>query len=131
MSQMIGSMAQMGGVDLGSSRYSFQMFFQTDDRREKHNLPHIHIMVHGDVGGVTLSLEPPFEILAKNSGEAVPIKVVKAAREYMRDNLGYLHFVWDMYTGQKDYLSEYVGDTLRQNTYRLRHNRENPTRAFG
>jgi len=49
----IFSMAQMGGVDLGSSVYSFQTYGQGDDKREKHNKPHIHVVLYGKYKGVS------------------------------------------------------------------------------
>ena len=127
----IYSMAQMGGVDLGSSVYSFQFYVQGDGRREQHNEPHVHIMLHGNVRGVLMSLNPPFEPIRKNNEVTVPETVLKKARSELSENLGYWHFVWGLYTHQEDYVHEYEGNNRLIKYFCTKHDTENPTRPYG
>ena len=132
MSEVIYSMAQMGGADIGSSSYGFSMFWQDDRKQSSHHLPHVHLTYNGE-NVASISLDFPFDRLAPKDVVRIRehLPYVKRAKQCVAEDVGYWHFVWDLYSKQFDYKVGYSGDIEKQKRYIQKHDIENPSRAFG
>ena len=128
--EYIVSMAQMRDVVFSDPNYSIQFYGLDEGKRERHNMPHVHLVWRGESVAV-ISLNNPVTVIEKYPKADEKPKILKEAVEAIQENIYYWHFLWDLYTSQTFYTNEYRDDLELVTFYCKRHDINNPSRLLG
>ena len=104
--QSISSMAKLNfELSEGCTPY---IDYQGSDEMDKDRAPHLHVRTGGG-RRVQVFLTEPFKVV----GNLSP-RVRREVLTYVKGNLGYLHFAWDVLTQKKFFSNEWSGEDKKE-----------------
>ena len=123
------SMAQLTEFDLGNGAYS--IYIHCQGFLDYPKIPHVHLYYRSNCIA-QISIDGRFEVITPGMDRLqAHLVYVEKVKKIIEDNLGYFHYLWDVYSCRTDYESEWKDDNVKSEAFKLRHDNNPPKRTYG